>query len=158
VALEAPQLDEGHGPFDPGLATVPTRLVPLRKVVDLLVVSNAPDRVAVYRAAMLAGDHFPPIAVLPLLGRFLVTDGHKRLAAYRELGQAEIVVEVWTVGRLLRDLWQQSRVQQRRVWSVLRRLPRENAARREAAAMARQEAAHWRRIARSLWANLRGGR
>jgi hypothetical protein len=145
-------------PFDPGLAALPTRVVPIRKIVELLTVTNAPALVLQYRAAMLSGARFPPIAVLSVAGRFVLTDGHKRLSAFRALGQVDIVVEVWPLQRLARDLWRQSRVQQRRIWSLLVRIPREGTARDEAVEMAREEVAHWRRIARSLWVNLRGAR
>ena len=61
------------------------------------------DRIAVYRAAMLAGERFPPISVLPFAGRYWIADGHKRWNAYRALGAREVWVELWTVRRFLRD-------------------------------------------------------
>ena len=52
---------------------------------------------------MLAGERFPPIAVLPFAGRFWIADGHKRWSAYRTLGAREVWVELWTLRRWLRD-------------------------------------------------------
>jgi hypothetical protein len=110
-------------------------------------VTHAGDRVGEFRAAMRAGARFPPIGVLPLAGRWLVADGHKRFAAWRELGHREIDVEVWTLGRWLAD-------QVRQVGGTGRRLGR--AARlafvRPAESWALLAAAprHWWRVARSL--------
>jgi hypothetical protein len=98
------------------------------------------------------------VAVLPVAGRFVITDGHKRFSAFRPLAGDAVVVEVWGLRRLAADLWQQSRVQQRRAWSLLVRAPRDPGARREAAAFLGGQAAHLGRIARSLWAALGRGR
>jgi hypothetical protein len=133
--------------FDAALARGATRRVPVSAVVDPLPVTHAADRVAEFRAAMRAGARFPPIGVLPLAGRWLVADGHKRFAAWRELGHREIDVEVWTLGRWLAD-------QVRQVGGTGRRLGR--AARlafvRPAESWALLAAAprHWWRVARSL--------
>ena len=136
--------------FDAALAEYPTRTVALASVIDPLVVSHAVERIAVYRADMRAGDRFPPISVVPLAGRYFVVDGHKRFHAYRDLARAEIVVEVWTVRRWLRDQWAQLQCKTRQQVSVLRRSVYDPAARREAARLARDTVSHWRRLARSL--------
>ena len=52
---------------------------------------------------MRAGDLFPPVSVIRLLGRWLVADGHKRYVAWAGLGGKEIVVEVWPLRRWLAD-------------------------------------------------------
>ncbi len=133
--------------FDPAHAELPVRLVPVGRVIDPLAVPHAPERIAAYRAAMLAGARFPPIAVLPLAGRFWVADGHKRWSAYRALGAREVLVEVWTARRWLRD-------QSRQVAGTGRRLGRALAllAVRPRAGLALLAAAprHWWRVARSL--------
>jgi hypothetical protein len=145
-------------PFDPAKALAATRVVPTDRIVDLLAVTNAPERVAEFRLAMERGERFPPIAVIPLGGRFFITDGHKRFTACRTLVGPEVVVEIWGVRRLLADLWRQSRVQQRRLLEVFTGGPGDETARRRAVSLLAQNLAHWRRIGRSLWANLRGNR
>ena len=84
-------------PFDASLAESLTRVLPLALVVDPLgPVPHAAACVESYRAAMARGDRFPPIAVVPWGRRYLVADGHKRLAAYHALGPSHVRVEVWT--------------------------------------------------------------
>jgi hypothetical protein len=136
--------------FDPALAEYPTRTVPLTAIVDPLAVTHAPERIAAYRDAMRAGDRFPPIAVLALGGRYVVVDGHKRFQAYRALPAADMLVEIWTVRRWLRDQWSQLRRKTRQQASVLARSVRDPNARREAARLAGDTLRHWRRVARSL--------
>lgn len=133
--------------FDPARAELRVRRVPVARVVDLLTVSHAPDRVEAYRAAMLAGERFPPIAVLAFAGRFWIADGHKRWSAYRELGATEVWVEVWTARRWLRDQLRQVAATGRRLGRALGLLavrPREGLALLAAAPR------HWWRVARSL--------
>ena len=88
--------------FNPALAAFPTRRVPIDRVVDLLPVSHAPERIDEYRRAMQRGERFPPIAVVRFAGRFC----RRRTQALQRLPPAagdEIVVEVWTRRRWLRD-------------------------------------------------------
>lgn len=137
--------------FDPARAALPARRVPVARVVDLLAVPHAPDRVAAYRAAMLAGERFPPISVLPFAGRFWIADGHKRWTAYRALGASEVWVELWTVRRWLRDQGRQVAGTGRRLGRALVLLavrPREGLTLLAAAPL------HWWRVARSLAGHL----
>lgn len=137
--------------FDPERALLLTRRVPVARVVDLLAVPHAPDRVAAYRAAMLAGERFPPISVLPFAGRFWIADGHKRWTAYRALGASEVWVELWTVRRWLRDQGRQVAGTGRRLGRALVLLavrPREGLTLLAAAPL------HWWRVARSLAGHL----
>src|SRR5687767_12111550 len=54
------------------------RDVRLGDVVDLLPLTHNDHTIERYRARMAAGDLFPPIGVLPLFGRLVIADGHKR--------------------------------------------------------------------------------
>lgn len=133
--------------FDPGRARHPTRELPVGEVVDLLELTHAAERIRDYCERMRAGDLFPPVSVVRLFGRWLVADGHKRLAAYRGLGPARIVVEVWPASAWLADQAGQARRNAAKNGRILARLfvdPRESA--RLAAGTAR----HWRRVALSL--------
>ncbi len=137
--------------FDPARAHLPVRRVPVTHIVDLLAVSHAPDRVAAYRAAMLAGERFPPIGVLPIGERYFVADGHKRWQAYRALGARDVLVEVWTPRRWLRDQGRQVAGTGRRLGRAVGLLavrPREGFALLAAAPL------HWWRVARSLASHL----
>jgi hypothetical protein len=133
--------------FDPALAECPARTLPTANVIDLLHVSHAPDVVAAYRAQMLDGHRFPPIAVIPLAGRFVVADGHKRLAAYRALGRPTILVEVWGAGRFLRDQWRQVVGNTRKNARILRLSVSEP---RAAFRLLLTTLQHWRRVAMAL--------
>lgn len=146
--------------FDPERAELPVRRVSAALVVDPLFVPHAPERIAAYRAAMCAGERFPPISVLPLGGRFWVADGHKRWSAFRELGADEVLVEFWTGERWLRD-------QLRQVMGTGRRLGRAAALLavrpREGVLLLAAAPLHWWRVARSLagylaapWTRARG--
>ena len=141
--------------FDPALARGAVRRVPVAAVVDPLVVTHDERRVEEFRAAMRAGALFPPIGVLPLFGRLLVADGHKRFAAFRALDRSEIEVEVWTLRRWLGD-------QARQVAGTGRRLGR--AARlafvrpRESWTLLASAPRHWWRVARSLGAHATAGK
>ncbi|HUI26407.1 MAG TPA: hypothetical protein VL403_10025 [Candidatus Kryptonia bacterium] len=144
---QTPAIPEG---FDSRLATAPIMTVPIDAVVDLLRVTHAPGRVQQYRDAMQQGERFPPIAVVSVGGRFFIADGHKRFCAYRSLPVDRIVVEVWTIRRLLRDLWRQFRKQTHRQWTLARRSLSDSGARAEARRLLADTARHWKRIFRSL--------
>lgn len=148
--------DQAPSCFDPARAEFPTRVLPLESVVDLLPLSHAPERIEQYRTAMQRGDRFPPIAVIRLLGRFLVADGHKRLSAYKALRDDSVVVEVWTLRRWLRDQWTQFTRKTGQQIAVARRIRRDPLARQDARRLALDTLGHWRRVARSL--RLRLGR
>ena len=144
----------GHDVFDPALATHPTRVVACDVLVDPLHVTNLPEVVDTYRAAMQRGDRFPPISVVRLFGIWFVADGHKRFTAYRTLGSPTILVEVWPLRRWAADHVAQARASVRRWSAVLRRRP-------GAPALGRQlriEFAHLRRILRSALRRRRAGR
>jgi len=136
--------------FDPALAVYPTRRIPIAQVIDPLPVSHAPERIAAYRRAMEEGDRFPPVSVVRIAGRLLVADGHKRFSAYRSLPVTEIVVEVWTTRRWLRDQWEQLRRKTRQQWTLLRRSATDQQARAQATRLLWDTLGHWRRVGRSL--------
>jgi hypothetical protein len=146
----------GGNPFDPGLARYRVRELPLDRIVDLLQVTHDPQTVAVFRQAMLEGAKFPPISVVPLGGRCVVSDGHKRLTAYSSLWAGPMVVEVWPLWRLGVELSRQLLRSFRRCLHIAVRAPWTREARGEARRMVRDTAFHWRRIANSLLARLRG--
>lgn len=133
--------------FDPALAAHPTRRLPIADVVDLLDLTHAPDVVARYRERMAAGDLFPPVAVVRLGGRFLLADGHKRLAAFQVLGATEIVVEVWPLRRWLQDQARQAARNAGKNRRILVGLVRGQG---EALDLARGTARHWKRVVLSL--------
>jgi hypothetical protein len=140
-------------PFDPARAEFPTRVLPCTEVVDLIPLSHAPERIALYRGCMEQGDRFPPISVIRLFGRYLVADGHKRFAAYRQLGEPEILVEVWTLGRWLQDQWRQAvrnGRKNRRIITTSVTSPL------EAWRLLQTTLLHWRRVAMSLAARAAG--
>jgi hypothetical protein len=136
--------------FDPTLATAATRTLPIDAVVDLLHVTHAPERIATYRAAMRRGDRFPPIAVVCIAGRFFIADGHKRFSAYRSLPVSEIVVEVWTLRRWLRDQGRQFVHKTRQQWRILSRSVVDRHARAQAARLFWDTVGHWKRVGLSL--------
>jgi hypothetical protein len=136
--------------FDPALAEFPTRVVPVDRVLDLLGVSHAPERIAAYRRAMEGGEVFPPISVIRLGRRFVIADGHKRFSACRQLRVHEVVVEVWTVRRCLRDQWRQLARKTRQQIGLLRASTRDRYARRALRRLALDTIGHWRRVFRSL--------
>jgi ABC-type multidrug transport system fused ATPase/permease subunit len=156
--MALPELRRDDAPptcFDAARADGPTRRVRLDRVVDLLVVSHAGERIADYRAAMQRGDRFPPVAVVRCGGRFLVADGHKRLSAFRALGGEELVVEVWPWHRWLRDQAAQFTRKTRQQWNIARRIGHDPAARQEARRLAWDTIGHWQRALRSLRARWR---
>jgi hypothetical protein len=146
--------------FDGSLASASSSLLVLDidEVVDLLHVSHAPERIAEYEAAMLAGTRFPPVSVVRLLGRFYLADGHKRFSAYRALGGERIPVELWTVRRWLGDQARQLGAKTRSQLSILLRSPFDAGARSRARRLFWDSLGHWRRIAVSLATLRRRGR
>lgn len=143
----------GTCPFDPARAEFPTRVLPCAHVVDLIALSHAPERIALYRHRMQQGDRFPPISVIRLFGRYLVADGHKRFAAYRQLGEPDILVEVWTPGRWLQDQWRQAVRNGRK---NLRIVTTSVTSPVEAWRLLQTTLLHWRRVAMSLAARAAG--
>jgi hypothetical protein len=139
--------------FDAARAEFPTRVLPCSEVVDLIQLSHAPERVAIYRDRMQEGDRFPPISVIRVLGRYLVADGHKRFAAYRQLGEPEILVEVWSYGRWLRDQWRQAIGNGRKNLRILVACFTRPA---DAWRLLQTTLLHWRRVATSLAARAAG--
>ena len=93
-----------HTPFDTSGTSLPTRVVRVDQIVDLLHVSHAQQQIAAFRQAMLDGSRFPPISVFRLGQKFVITDGHKRFSAALNLGLSEVDVELWTVRELTADL------------------------------------------------------
>jgi len=140
--------------FDPNLASSPTRAAPVARVVDLLIVTHASERVEQYRQAMLRGDRFPPVSVLPLFGWFLLTDGHKRFTAYKSLETAEMPVQVWTIRRSMAHLARQTLREASEGCRIVARLGRDP----EAAALLKKflwsRVIHYRRLGRSLWTRI----
>jgi len=134
-------------PFDAARANGRVRLVRAAEVVDLLPISHAPEQIAAYAEAMRRGDAFPPVSVLPVAGRLLLADGHKRLAACRALGVEEIPVEVWTFARWLRDQAQQARRNAAKNRKIAARALRDP---RAAARLLGTTLSHWKRVALSL--------
>ncbi|MFB3903479.1 MAG: hypothetical protein ACE15E_08505 [Acidobacteriota bacterium] len=141
--------------FDLKLASSPTRFVPVGRVVDLLLVTHAPERVEKYRLAMLYGDRFPPISVLPLFGWFLLTDGHKRFTAYKTLQTAEIPVQVWSLRRSMGHLGRQSLREANQGWRIVNSLGRDPDAGAQLKKFLWSRVVHYRRLGRSLWTRLR---
>lgn len=122
------------------------------RIADLLTITHAEKRVTRYREAMLRGERFPPVSVVRLLGRWLLADGHKRLAAFRSLGVSEIVVEVWPWSRWFADQWRQARDnadKNRRIAINLIRNPAESVR------LTTSTLRHWKRVAMSLTSRAR---
>jgi len=141
--------------FDARQACSPTRVIPVSRVVDLLSITHAPERVETYRKAMLRGDLFPPISVLPLLGWYLVTDGHKRLTAFRPLGGSEVLVQEWTVWQGIAHLGRQTTKEAHQVWKLVSKLGRDPSAPAQLKKFMWSRALHYRRLGRSLWARVK---
>ena len=133
--------------FDPAHAAHPTRVLRVEEVVDLLELTHAPEVIRGYRDRMCAGDLFPPVSVVRLLGKWLVADGHKRYVAWTGLGAKEILVEVWPLRRWLADQAGQAARNARKNGRIAARLFVDP---RESFQLARTTAGHWRRVAHSL--------
>ncbi|RPJ62096.1 MAG: hypothetical protein EHM23_04515 [Acidobacteria bacterium] len=140
--------------FDLRLASSPTRHIPVRRVVDLLVVTHAPHRVAQYRQAMLSGDRFPPVSVLPVFGWFLLTDGHKRFTAYKSLQTAQIPVEIWTIPQSVAHLGRQTSKEVTEACRLVSELGRDPQAGTQLKKFLWSRVVHYRRLGRSLWTKL----
>jgi len=141
--------------FDPKLGSSPTRVVPIGRVVDLLLVTHAPERVECYRHAMLSGDRFPPISVLPLFGWFLLTDGHKRFTAYKSLQISEMPVQVWTLRQSIGHLGKQTLREASQGCRIVARLGRDPKAGAELKKFLWSRVVHYQRLGRSLWTRIR---
>jgi hypothetical protein len=100
-----------------------------------------------YRERMRAGDLFPPVSVVRLLGRWLVADGHKRYVAWAGLGEEKILVEVWPLWRWLADQAGQAARNARKNGRIVTRLFVDP---RESLHLARATTGHWHRVALSL--------
>lgn len=137
--------------FDSALAKFPTRTLPIARVVDLLPRSHVPERVELYRRAMHQGRLFPPVSVIRVGEKYLLADGHKRLAAYHTFAPRHVTVEVWTYSRWLCDQGGQLVRNFRKNGEILR-LAFTN--RREAARLLIATLGHWRRVALCLLALL----
>lgn len=140
-----------HTSFDTSGTSLPTRVVRVDQIVDLLHVSHAQRQIEEYRQAMLDGSNFPPISVIRLGQQFVITDGHKRFAAALDLGLREMDVELWTVRDLTADLLGQLGRHSRAGWRAVAGLHHGKEARREGARFAVSTLLHWRRMATSLW-------
>ena len=119
----------------------------LADVVDLLPLTHNEAAIEQYRCRMLSGELFPPISVLPLFGRLVIADGHKRYQAARTVTQEPVPVELWTFRRLLADQWRQVRAnarKNRRIVSTLFVRPSESLR------LMRSTLLHWLRVARCL--------
>jgi len=137
-------------PFDPELSTGRTRVIPIDRVVDLLQVPHAHDRIRMYRKAMVEGDRFPPISVFKLGKTYVITDGHKRFRAVTELGCDQIPVELWGIGTLARDLLAQMWGQFRKGATVISRVHHGPKARRRACWYFLSFFYHWQRMLASF--------
>ena len=133
--------------FDATSAGMRLREVRLDEVVDLLPLTHSVETIERYRARMLAGDLFPPISVLPLFGRLVITDGHKRFQAALPLEPGVVVVEVWSLGRLLLDQWRQLRSNGRKNARIVCSLFVRPS---ESWRLLRSTGQHWIRVARCL--------
>ena len=133
--------------FDAALAALRVREVRLDQVTDLLPLSHGHNTIALYRARMLSGERFPPVSVLPLFGRLVITDGHKRYHAARPLVSEPVPVELWTLRRLLADQWRQVRANARKNGRIVAGLFVDPA---ESMRLMRTTALHWLRVVRCL--------
>jgi hypothetical protein len=150
TSAAAPRPDEV---FDVARAEFSTRRLAVEQIIDLLPISHAPERIATYRNRMIAGDRFPPIAVIKLFGRYVIADGHKRYSAYRGLHRGDILVEVWPYHRWLRDQLRQTMGNARKNGRILAASVTDPA---QAWRMLLTTLLHWRRVATSLWQRAAG--
>lgn len=133
--------------FDGSAPGLRVRHVRLHEITDLLPLTHSEATVASYRSRMIAGDLFPPVSVLPLLGRLVIADGHKRYQAALPLADGPVAVEVWTLGQLLSDQWRQARSNARKNRRIAASLFVRPA---ESLRLIRSTLQHWVRVARCL--------
>ena len=138
-------------PFDTSCSSLTTREVPVHKIVDILHVTHAPERIEEYRRAMLSGTSFPPISVFPIAGRFIITDGHKRFAACRAIEIAALAVELWRARELFEDQLAQLLHNLRKWRLAISTIHNGTEARRQGMDLLVPILLHWRRVALSLW-------
>jgi hypothetical protein len=136
--------------FDLSLADFPIKTVSTGRIYDLLRVSHAPHRIEEYQTAMMRGDRFPPISVISILGRFVITDGHKRFSALQKLKVSEIPVECWNAARLFKHLTVQTHRQVQEIFSLIRGIiRREPGTGMRVRRYIKSVLVHWSRIVRS---------
>jgi hypothetical protein len=123
------------------------RWVETSSVIDLLELTHAEDCIATYRKEMEDGSRFPPIAVVRLGRRLVLADGHKRLAAARQLEIEIIPVEIWGMRRLLRDQSRQLKKNVGRNRRILRHLLTDP---KTAWSLFSPTVAHWLRVLKNI--------
>ncbi len=132
--------------FDASRAEGRTIETPIESVIDLLSSTHAPEKIAEYREAMDRGATFPPIGVFQIGGRYIVTDGHKRLSACKQRGTSRVMVELWTVRRLLGDLWGQTVRSTKRLVSSLVHSTHDAQSRKRLHRVYWDTLLHWKRL------------
>jgi ATP-binding cassette, subfamily B, bacterial MsbA len=143
--------------FDVSRAEGQTLETPIESVIDLLSATHAPEKIDEYREAMDRGATFPPIGVFKVGRVFVVTDGHKRLSACKQRGMVRVMVELWTVSRLLADLWDQTVRSTRRLVSSLVHTTHDPESRRRLHRLYWDTVLHWKRLFVTLPTLVRGG-
>jgi ATP-binding cassette, subfamily B, bacterial MsbA len=144
--------------FDSALAHFPVKVLPIESLVDFLNQTHRPDRIAEFREAMDHGARFPPISVIRIGKRFIVTDGHKRLSACKQRGMAYVTVELWTAARWLADLRSQTIRKTRQMVVVFGRSTVDRDSRKAARRLFWDIVGHWKRIFTSIAVLLFGAR
>ncbi len=142
--------------FDRSRANFSTIIVPITDVIDLLNQTHRPHRVAEFRIAMDNGSRFPPLSVIRIGHGFILTDGHKRLAACKQRGMSHVIVELWTVGKWLADLRSQTVRKTSQMIKLARDSPSDRESRKAGIRLFWDIVGHWRRIFTSLLVLLRG--
>ncbi len=143
--------------FDTSRAEGHTVEAPIERVIDLLGATHAPEVIAEYRDAMDRGAVYPPIGVFRLGGRYIVTDGHKRLSACKQRGMRRVMLELWTVRRLLSDLWRQTVRSTTRLASALVHSTHDPASRKRLHRIYWDTVLHWKRLFVTLPTLVRSG-
>ncbi len=153
---DAPRPRDDPDGFDRGKASFPVLVVPTAQVIDLLNQTHRPDKVAEYRDAMAAGAAFPPLAVIRLGRRFILTDGHKRFTACKQRQMNHVMVEVWTLRRWMADLREQSARKTRQVVRLGARSAVDADSRKASRRLFWDTVGHWQRIFRSIGVLIHG--